>query len=249
LKGFFAWCLWGHIPINGNGGMKSLQFTDSKVPKNFGRGSGSRRALKSTSATSLSLLPDDVRLDNRRGSNKCNRSDSPKDDATLSALDDDAATMSVLAAAQYNNKILKEAMDYLYRESLEKAWRNHAMLSCLQVRDEISSLKGRLDGVSRCYNNANEGSPRAEALLEKMDELEEMLQEQEKHLAFLQKEEATCQLLVTAERDAICRDCAASAPPTALSITRGVCWCGCIVFISEENAPRSRCESDAGHGV
>ena len=218
FKGFFAWCLWGHIPINGDGEMKSLQFTDSKVPTTFGRGSGSRRALKSTSATSLSLLPDDVRLDNRRGSNKRNRADSPKDDATLSVLDDDAATMSILATAQDDNKILKEALDYLDGESLEKARRNHAMLSCLQVRDEISSLKGRLDGVSRRYYHANEGSPRAEALLEKMDELEEMLREQEKHLAFLQKEEATRQLLVIAERDAIRRDRSASALPTASSI-------------------------------
>jgi hypothetical protein len=92
------------------------------------------------------------------------------------------------------------------------------MLSCLQVRDEISSLKSRLDGVSRRYYHANEVSPRAEALLEKMNELEEILREQEKHLAFLQKEEATRQLLVIAERDAICRDRAASAPPTASSI-------------------------------
>ena len=42
FKGFFAWCLLGHISITGDAEMKSLQFTDSKVPTTFGRGSGSR---------------------------------------------------------------------------------------------------------------------------------------------------------------------------------------------------------------
>ena len=212
FKGFLAWCLWGHIPIDDSTtNMKSLQFTDSKVGASYGRGTGSRRSLKAataaaTAAASGSLLPDSVRLDNRRGLKKQKRG-SPKDDTSstqqLSAImmcDDDTVTTSI--AGEDDSKILKEALDYLDSESLEKARQKLSMLSCLQVRDEISSLKAQVDSVSRRLYHAKNGSPEANTLLEKMDAIEELLREREDCLSVLQKEEANRQLKVIEERAA-----------------------------------------------
>ena len=141
--------------------MKSIQFTDSMVGTGYGRGSTSHRSLKKSSS-SCSVLSNNWRGINKR--QKCD--DSPKDDGTLSMLDDDAATASVLAAAvEDDSKILKEALEYLDSESLEKARRTYAMLSCMQVRDAILSLKGQIDSVPRRSYHAKEGSERAEALL------------------------------------------------------------------------------------
>ena len=77
------------------------------------------------------------------------------------------------------------------------------MLSCLRVRDAISSLKGQYDSASRRFYHAKEGSAHADTLMEKMDGVEEKLREREDYLSFLQNEEANRQMNVLAERAAI----------------------------------------------
>ena len=88
------------------------------------------------------------------------------------------------------------------------------MLSCLRVRDAISSLKGQYDSASRPlkgqYNSASrrfyhakEGNAHADTLMEKIDGVEEKLREREDYLSFLQNEEANRQMNVIAERAAI----------------------------------------------
>ena len=70
------------------------------------------------------------------------------------------------------------------------------MLSCLRIRDEISSLKGQVDSASRRFYHAKEGSPHADSLMEKLEALEATLYEREQYLSFLQNEEADRQLKV-----------------------------------------------------
>ena len=208
FKGFMAWCLWGHIPIENDTNMKSLQFTDSKVATYHGRGTGLRRALKSAES-----LEDGVHLDNRRGTTKKQNRGSPKDDNedTTTLHDDDTATTTVVGAEdKQDDRILKQALDYLDSESLEKARQKHSMLSCLRVRDEISSLKGQVDSVLRRFYHAKKGSPQAVSLMEKMDTIEAMLREREACLSSLQNEDADRQLKVIAERAAL-RAAAAAA--------------------------------------
>ena len=101
--------------------------------------------------------------------------------------------------------ILKQALECLDSESLEKARQKHSMLSCLRVRDEISSLRGQVKSVSRRYYHATTGtSVIADSLLETMESLEAKLLECEEYLSFLQNEEANCHLNVISERAAIC---------------------------------------------
>ncbi|KAI2510078.1 hypothetical protein MHU86_4372 [Fragilaria crotonensis] len=207
FKGFMAWCLWGHIPILVNDvEMKSIQFTDTKVGTGHGRNTGSRRALK---ANALLLQQDgDSNVDNRRGqsSSKKQKRGSPNDDnegLTMTSFcgDDDTATNTTVAGAD-DDRILKQALDYLDSESLEKARQKHSMLSCLRIRDEISSLKGQVDSVSRRFYHAQQGTPQAESLMEKMDSIEATMREREELLSILQRTEADRQLKVIAERAA-----------------------------------------------
>ena len=112
---------------------------------------------------------------------------------------DDTATTTVVGAEdKQEDRILKQALDYLDSESLEKARQKHSMLSCFRVRDEISSLKGQVDSVSRRFYHAKKGSPQADSLMEKMDAIEAMLREREACLSSLQNEEADRQLKVIA---------------------------------------------------
>jgi hypothetical protein len=76
------------------------------------------------------------------------------------------------------------------------------MLSCLRVRDEISSLKGQVESASRRFYHAKEGSLHADSLMEKMDALEATLREHEEYLSVLQNQEADRQLKVISERAA-----------------------------------------------
>jgi hypothetical protein len=204
FKGFMAWCLWGHIPIPSNDAdMKSLQFTDTKVGTGYGRNTGSRRALKDAA-----LLQRDVdsNLDNRRGRTiKKQKRGLPKDDnedTTTSFGDDDTATNTTIVGAD-DERILKQALDYLDSESLEKARQKHSMLSFLRVRDEISSLKGQVDSVSRRFYHAKQGTPQADNLMEKIEAIEATMRERKEFLSILQHEEADRQLKVITERAAI----------------------------------------------
>jgi len=95
-------------------------------------------------------------------------------------------------------------------ESLETAQQKHSMLSCLRVRDEISSLKGQVDSVSRRFYHAKQETPQADNLMEKTDAIEATMREREEFLSILQHEEADRQLKVITERPAI-RAAAAAA--------------------------------------
>jgi hypothetical protein len=79
------------------------------------------------------------------------------------------------------------------------------MLSCLRVRDEITSLRGQVESVSRRYYHATTGTSSllADSSLKKMEALEAKLLEQEVYLSFLQNKEAKRQLNVVSERAAI----------------------------------------------
>ena len=80
------------------------------------------------------------------------------------------------------------------------------MLSCcLCVRDEITSLRGQVESVSRRYYHATTGTSSllADSLLKKMEALEAKLLEREEYLSFLQNKEANRQLNVISERAAI----------------------------------------------
>jgi hypothetical protein len=118
-------------------------------------------------------------------------------------FDDDTATTT--ACGEDDSRILKQALDYLDSESLEKARQKHSMLSCLRVRDEISSLKGQVESILRRYNHAKKRSQEADALMEKVDVIEALMRDREECLNCLQKEEANRQLEVIAERAAIRR--------------------------------------------
>jgi hypothetical protein len=76
FKGFIAWCLWGHIPIENDEDMKSMSFTESKVGTSYGRKTGSRSALKAAAA----LRSDGIPVDNRRGTKKQKRGLPTNDD-------------------------------------------------------------------------------------------------------------------------------------------------------------------------
>ncbi len=142
--------------------MKSLQFTNTQVGTGFGWNTGSQRALK---AAALRLRGGDSNLDNwwGRSCRKQKRAGSPKDDnegTTSSSGDDDAATNTSVVGAG-DKRILKQALDFLDSESLEKAQQKHSMLSRLRVWDEISSLLGHVDSVSRRFYHAIQGTPRS----------------------------------------------------------------------------------------
>jgi hypothetical protein len=203
FKGFVAWCLWGHIPITIDPEMKSMAFTDSKVGTSYGRKKGSRQAMKDES----SLLSS---IDNRRGKKRGFHNDQGKADNDAITLcsggadDNNTAMTSFVGGTVEDDGILKQALEYLDSESLEKARQKHSMLSCLRVRDEISSLRGQVESVSRRYYHATTGtSVLADSLLEKMEALEAKLLEREEYLSFLQNEEANRQLNVISERAAI----------------------------------------------
>ena len=200
-KGFIACCLWGHIPILVNdASTKSLSFTDMKVGTHHGKKTGLRKVLKKAAA----LPSESNTLDNRRGTKKLKRG-SPKDDNNEDATTpyaggfDDDTTAITSAVGEEDNRILKQALEYLESESLEKARQKHSMLSCLRVRDEISLWKGQVDSASRRFYHAKEGSLHADSLLEKLDAIEALLHEREQFLNCLQNEEADRQLKVIAE--------------------------------------------------
>ena len=46
FKGFLVWSLWGYLPINYDDRMKSLLFTEAKVPTLFGSKTASRQSFK-----------------------------------------------------------------------------------------------------------------------------------------------------------------------------------------------------------
>ena len=73
---------------------------------------------------------------------------------TLFGGDDDTARNTTFAGAD-DDRILQQALDYLDSESLEKARQKHSMLSCLHIRDKISSLKGQVDSISRQFTMQN----------------------------------------------------------------------------------------------
>ena len=204
FKGFIVWCLWGHITITNDPEMKSMAFTESKVGTSYGRKTGSRKAMKEAAA--LSSIP----IDNRRG--KKQKRGIPKDDNEDDAItswggadDDNTAVTSFAGDTVEDDGILKQALDYLDSESLEKARQKHSMLSCLRVRDEITSLRGQVESVSRRYYHATTGTSSllADSLLKKMEALEAKLLEREEYLSFLQNKEANRQLNVISERAAI----------------------------------------------
>ncbi len=150
-----------------------------------------------------------VSVDNRRGTKKQKRASPNKDDANTYGDDETAGSSFVFAE---DSVILRKALEYLDSESLEKARQKHLMLSCLRIRDEISSLKGQVNSASRRFYHAKEGSPQADSLMEKLEALEATLHERKQYLSFLQNEEADRQLKVIGER-ALIR--AASAAPIA----------------------------------
>ena len=136
----------------------------------------------------------------------------PKDDnvdTTTTFGDDNTATNSTVVGAN-DERNLKEALFYLDLESLKKAQQKVSTLSCLRVRDEILSLKGQVDSVSRRFYHAKQGTPQADNLMEKIDAIEATMREREEFLSILQHEEAACQLKVITERAAI-RAAAAAA--------------------------------------
>jgi hypothetical protein len=127
FKGFIAWCLWGHIPIENDEDMKSMSFTESKVGSGYGRKTGSRSALKAAAASRLEGL---VSVDNRRGTKKQKRASPNEDDANTYGDDETAGSSCVFAE---DDGILRKALEYLDSESLEKARQRHSMLSCLCI--------------------------------------------------------------------------------------------------------------------
>ena len=119
VKGFLTWCLFGHIPITNDPDMRYMSFTETKVPTSYGRKTSSRSALKEAAA-SLDGIP----VDNRRGTKRQKRG-SPKDynddgSPSYGGPDDDTAASTSLLYAE-DDGILKQALDYLDGESLEKA--------------------------------------------------------------------------------------------------------------------------------
>ncbi len=94
FKGFIAWCLWGHIPIENDEDMKSMSFTESKVGSGYGRKTGSRSALKAAAASRSEGL---VSVHNRRGTKKQKRALPNEDDANTYCDDETAGSSFVFA--------------------------------------------------------------------------------------------------------------------------------------------------------
>jgi len=217
FKGFLSWCLWGHIPFdNGRSSnhFKSLLFTDMKAGTKVESGSVlSRKALKeaakAAAAAAAAAVPEGellngVILDNRRGVKRQKKTGDLVGGGQQRGRDsivfDDADSVTLTTLDTSNDALIRQALQYLDSESLEKARQKQSLMDVQNVRDDMRALSGRILSLTRRLNNAAKGSKEEEELTERIDRTEDDLHEREDYLRYLQKKESDRQKEVIATR-------------------------------------------------
>jgi hypothetical protein len=174
FKGFLAWCLWGHLPIENDGTMKSLLFTEAKVPTSFGRKTASRQSSKQYQ---IKQHQDGETLMGRRGTK---RSVSESESTMTSSPSEDNNK-------QQQNAILQQ-MHRFNAEYIERELQKRSALQVAIVRDKISALTRKSDRATEKLFRMKKGSA-ADELNTVVENLDREIENLETELRNLQERE------------------------------------------------------------
>ncbi len=174
FKGFLAWSLWGHRPIENDGTMKSFLFTEAKVPTSFGRKTASRQSSKQLQ---VKQHQDKAALIGRRGSK---RSVSESGSTMTSSPNDDGS--------KQQNAILCQQMGRFHAEYLKRELQKRSSLQVAIVRDKICALTRKCNRATEKLFRMKKGRA-ADEFLDVVENLDREIENLETELRNLQETE------------------------------------------------------------